>query len=102
DPREQLRLRLHNAGRAMLWSLLEGQRLRLDPPLLLPRPTDLPDPGAAGPRVAFGPFSSDDALRALTHVPEKPDWLTDALRPRPERPQLFDLWAVYENDGGGM
>jgi hypothetical protein len=105
DPLDGLRLGLEQQGRAPLWSLLAGQQLALTPPMPLPRllPLTAPASGSEQPgQIVFGPFSSDDALRALTHVREKPHWLDEALRPRETRESIWDLWMVYENDGSGI
>ena len=40
-------------------------------------------------------------LEALTQVPNRPGWLENALRPRPEQESTIDFYAVYENDGLG-
>jgi hypothetical protein len=66
------------------------------PRLVEPLAADVPS------QLAFGPLSSDAVLKALTHVPEKPDWFERMLQPREERESLLDLYIVYENDGTGI
>ena len=95
-----LRDGLRREGAAPMWSLLDG-KLTLDLPRPIPRL--LPEAGPAAPgQMAFGPLSNDDALKALTHAKQKPDWLERALRPRPERESALDFYVVYENDGSGI
>lgn len=96
-----LRDGLRREGAAPMWSLLDGKQLTLDPPVPLPRL--LPEAGSAGAgQLTFGPLSSDEALKALTRVRQKPDWLEQALRPRPDRESTVDVFIVYENDGTGI
>jgi hypothetical protein len=104
DPLDDLRANLERVGRGDLWRLLAGRPVRLSPPFDLPRIVPEREPGRPGQptRLVFGPLSGDDVLRALTSVPDKPDWLTRALRPRAARESKGDLYLVYENDGKGF
>jgi len=104
NPVEGLKIGLQRRGKAPLWSLLDGQQLTLSPQFALPRLVTLtPSPDAAPTQLVFGPLSSDAALKAATHLPQKPDWWERALLPR-ERDQqesALDVYVVYENDGSG-
>lgn len=104
DPLDNLRANLERAGRGDLWRLLAGQPVRLSAPFDLPRivPERQPAPPGQPTRLVFGPLSGDSVLRALTSIPDKPDWLTRALRPREARERTDELYVVYENDGVGF
>ena len=100
-----LRHGLQREGKDSVWSLLEGAKLTLTPPVALTRL--IPDvregaASAARTQMTFGPLSSDATLKALTYVPEAPGWLEKALRTRDERESAADLFIVYENDGTGI
>ena len=101
DLLDGLRQVLQREGKGSVWSLLAGVEFKLTPPRLLPRAQGGAE-SAPPTQITFGPLSSDATLKALTHVPEKPGWLDEALRPREERESVADLLIVYENDGTGI
>jgi hypothetical protein len=102
DPVQDLRLGLQRRGKAPLLSLLDGQQLTLSPPFALPRLVPLiATPDAVPTQIAFGPLSSDAALKAATQLPQKPDWWERALLPRDRQESAVDVYIIYENDGSG-
>jgi hypothetical protein len=99
-----LKYGLNRAGKAPVWSLLDGKSLTLKPPLSLPQllPSASVLEGGEPLKMAFGPLASDEALQALLYVQPRPDWFAELLRTRKTKESDLDLWIIYENDGSGI
>jgi hypothetical protein len=109
DPLDELHLWLEQTDRAALWPLLLGlpQTQTVPAPLAKLLPDLQPATGLPGStQKVFGPLSTDEALRALTQAPRKPDWFDRMLRPetpdeRAASEGTTDVYLVYSNDGSG-
>ncbi|MCL4705845.1 DUF4157 domain-containing protein [bacterium] len=100
-----LKYALNREDKMALWSLLDGKRLRLTFPITPPRLLPVEAPAEKEHKrfqAAFGPFTPEEATRALPYVKEKTDWFAEMLRPRETRESPWDLWIMYENDGSGI
>lgn len=109
DPLDELQVSLEQSGRGPLWGIIAGLPQPKSSPAPLARLLPSLQPTGDAPQrtqMVFGPLSTDEALRALTQAPQKPDWVDRMLRTETLEEQAasesdVDLYVVYSNDGTG-